>query len=77
MSSKHSAALPNIQDLFSNAIWLAFDYRFNALAKGEEENELNRAFSAIFSSNMEFSIITFLRLGIPSLRWVVIIFCIS
>ncbi|KAJ2921253.1 hypothetical protein H1R20_g15838, partial [Candolleomyces eurysporus] len=47
-----------------------FNYQFNALANGEEQNELNRAFSAIFSSNMEFSIITFLRLGFPSLRWV-------
>ncbi|KAJ2913200.1 hypothetical protein MD484_g7214, partial [Candolleomyces efflorescens] len=47
-----------------------FNYQFNSLADGEGKNELNHAFSTIFSSNMEFSFITFLRLGFPSLRWI-------
>ncbi|RXW13391.1 hypothetical protein EST38_g12458 [Candolleomyces aberdarensis] len=46
-----------------------FNYQFNALADGEEENELNRAFSTIFSSNMTFSVIPLLRATFPSLRW--------
>ena len=60
-------------------LFKGFNYRFNALADGEGENELNRAFSTIFSSNMTFSVIPLLRATFPSLRpWLVsgqIYFC--
>jgi hypothetical protein len=54
------------------SLFKGFNYHFNALADGEGENELNRAFSTIFSSNMTFSIIPLMRATFPSLRpWLV------
>lgn len=46
-----------------------FNYKFNALAEGEESNELNKAFSKVFESNVQMSLIPFIRAFIPFLRW--------
>ncbi|KAJ3535832.1 hypothetical protein NMY22_g6302 [Coprinellus aureogranulatus] len=47
-----------------------FNYKFNALAQGEDASELMKAFSKVFESNTTFSLIPFLRGYLPWLRWI-------
>ncbi|KAF6758735.1 cytochrome P450 [Ephemerocybe angulata] len=47
-----------------------FNYKFNALAKGEDASELNKAFAKVFESNStQFSMIPMIRAMVPALRW--------
>ncbi|KAF5318137.1 hypothetical protein D9619_012227 [Psilocybe cf. subviscida] len=49
--------------------WAGFNYNFNALEKGAEEDELSGAFAAMFSGAQRFSIIPILRGLVPPLRF--------
>ena len=48
-----------------------FNYHFNAMTSDPHSNELSRAFSHIFNTNVSFSIIPALRTLFPALRFLV------
>ena len=57
--------------LFLKLKSLGFNYDFNALSGDPENNELMRAFSAIFKAGQKLSIIPGLRARYPALRFLV------
>jgi hypothetical protein len=50
---------------------IGFNYEFNALNATDQTNELNQAFSVMFSAGQQMSIIAVLKSRIPLLRWIV------
>jgi hypothetical protein len=50
---------------------VGFNYEFDALNATDKPNELNQAFSVMFSAGQQISILPMLKAWIPLLRWIV------
>jgi hypothetical protein len=50
---------------------VGFNYEFNALNATDKPNELNQAFSVMFSAGQQMSIVGILKSRFPFLRWIV------
>jgi cytochrome P450 len=63
--------MPWLSKMTLDVIGLAgFNYEFNALNATDKPNELNQAFSVMFSAGQQMSIIPILKAWIPLLRWI-------
>ncbi|KAG0696180.1 cytochrome P450 [Suillus ampliporus] len=63
--------LPWLSKMTLDVIGLAgFNYDFDALNETEKPNELNQAFSVMFSASQRMSILPMLQARIPLLRWI-------
>ncbi|KAG0696611.1 cytochrome P450 [Suillus ampliporus] len=63
--------MPWLSRMTLDVIGLAgFNYEFDALNANEEPNELNQAFSVIFSATRKMSVLPMLKAWIPLLRWI-------
>ncbi|KAG0700480.1 hypothetical protein DFH29DRAFT_807528, partial [Suillus ampliporus] len=64
--------IPWLSRMMLDVIGLAgFNYEFDALNANEGPNELNQAFSVIFSATRKMSVLPMLKTWIPLLRWIV------
>ncbi|KAG2159211.1 cytochrome P450 [Suillus bovinus] len=72
--SEHAAridVMPWLSKMTLDVIGLAgFNYEFNALNATDTPNELNQAFSVMFSASQQISILPMLKAWIPLLRWI-------
>ncbi|KAG2131029.1 cytochrome P450 [Suillus clintonianus] len=73
-ASEHTARIdimPWLSKMTLDVIGLAgFNYEFDALNATDKPNELNQAFSVMFSASQQISIIPMLKAWIPLLRWI-------
>lgn len=74
VASEHAARIdimPWLSKMTLDVIGLAgFNYEFDALNATNKPNELNQAFSVMFSAGQQLSIIPILKAWIPLLRWI-------
>lgn len=74
VASEHTTRIdimPWLSKMTLDVIGLAgFNYEFNALNATDKPNELNQAFSVMFSAGQQMSIIPILKGWIPLLRWI-------
>lgn len=74
VASEHAARMdimPWLSKMTLDVIGLAgFNYEFDALNATDKPNELNQAFSVMFSASQQISIIPILKAWIPLLRWI-------
>ncbi|KAG1767613.1 cytochrome P450 [Suillus placidus] len=74
VASEHAARIdimPWLSKMTLDVIGLAgFNYEFDALNATGKPNELNQAFSVMFSASQQISIIPMLKAWIPLLRWI-------
>ncbi|KAG2339110.1 cytochrome P450 [Suillus weaverae] len=74
IASEHAARIdimPWLSKMTLDVIGLAgFNYEFDALNTTGKPNELNQAFSVMFSASQQISIIPMLKAWIPLLRWI-------
>lgn len=74
VDSEHTTRIdimPWLSKMTLDVIGLAgFNYEFNALNATDKPNELNQAFSVMFSAGQQMSIVGILKSRFPFLRWI-------